>query len=428
MTPVFRRKACFACANAKRRCDKQLPECQRCLDRDIDCAYPQPKRRPRGRPGSDLDHRTLSAFDYTDFGPLSLETDAGLDLWPREVDFDLVDGLVEGTAVVAISQSSTSLPEETHWAEQYDHHPIVSRPWFLREETWFSHPRSLDVDCELTIEYEPYVDAVRCMLYQWVTDGHNSFIHQKLYESGLPSWLQDAFTTLAAYKNRSPAVKNTVLQIAQDKAAALIACDTHITTDVAGVAAQLSRVQALFVFLFIRLFDGAVHPRATAESQILTLRLWLTQLWKVASQLEAEDSTERQSTVNITKASFAYHYHTSSSAWRLWILTESVRRTLLIVETILNTYQTMTAGPQECTGVVMFSTRQGLWDASSPAGWAELCDKRDPLMVPASQPELSMEMHGAEEIDDFVKLFWKYIAGPERVQSWIDMSRKSIEV
>ncbi|KAI1458315.1 hypothetical protein F4805DRAFT_145321 [Annulohypoxylon moriforme] len=46
---VSRQKACIACADSKRKCDKQLPECQRCmaLDRDVDCLYPEPKRRRR---------------------------------------------------------------------------------------------------------------------------------------------------------------------------------------------------------------------------------------------------------------------------------------------------------------------------------------------------------------------------------------------
>ena len=34
------RKACLPCTRAKRRCDKRLPACQRCVKKDVSCQYP----------------------------------------------------------------------------------------------------------------------------------------------------------------------------------------------------------------------------------------------------------------------------------------------------------------------------------------------------------------------------------------------------
>ena len=47
MSTTVRQKACIACAESKRRCDRQLPTCQRCLDLDGDCTYPQRKKRQK---------------------------------------------------------------------------------------------------------------------------------------------------------------------------------------------------------------------------------------------------------------------------------------------------------------------------------------------------------------------------------------------
>src|SRR3954463_13333530 len=37
--PPSRRKSCLACAQSKRKCDKGLPKCQRCLAKKTDCEY-----------------------------------------------------------------------------------------------------------------------------------------------------------------------------------------------------------------------------------------------------------------------------------------------------------------------------------------------------------------------------------------------------
>lgn len=39
MMPPSRRKSCLACVQSKRKCDKGLPKCQRCLAKKTDCEY-----------------------------------------------------------------------------------------------------------------------------------------------------------------------------------------------------------------------------------------------------------------------------------------------------------------------------------------------------------------------------------------------------
>jgi hypothetical protein len=76
-------------------------------------------------------------------------------------------------------------------------------PSFLQDESWVLQHSNYDPGCITNVELEPFIRAVKEMLQTWVRTGYNSFIHQRLYEKGMPKCLQDAFTTLAAYANRT---------------------------------------------------------------------------------------------------------------------------------------------------------------------------------------------------------------------------------
>ena len=123
-----------------------------------------------------------------------------------------------------------------------------------------------------------------------------------------------------------------------------------------------------------------------------------------------------------TTNEFEKEYNTSSELWKLWILTESVRRTHVIIDTIANTYQTMTKGWAECTGAVMFTARHGLWEAESAVKWLELSCAKTPLLVPSLQPGTFISQYAADEVDDFVKMFWTFIVGTDKMKCWIDSS------
>jgi hypothetical protein len=329
------------------------------------------------------------------------------------LDFDVSELAPEVSATVV---DSAPISMETRTTISTDHTSLIvpdQRPWFLKDETWRLQQAEPCPDCPLYIEYEPYIDAVRNMLSSWVNDGHNAFIHPRLYDGDLPKCMEDAFTTLSAYINRTPAVKNKVLQILEQRAAAL-SCQVLLPEQgVASILAHLARFQAMFVYVFIGLFDGAVHARVVAERHIPLLRLWHRELLALLQGLAGFEAAS-----NAT-----LDYHASSAAWKLWVLTESARRTLLVVETNLNTYQMMTAGWLECPGCVMFTARQGLWQSGSAAQWEKICTEKSPLMIPSLRPEAMMEKHAADEIDDFVKLFWTYTAGPDRVAWWVDKSK-----
>lgn len=436
MVATTRQKACIPCAESKRRCDRQQPECQRCLDRDVDCAYPQPRKRRRllgsgggSNEGEDANANEASASpDLGDYDAMHSNID--FESWSNALGSQ--DGFIVPLSDTTMMPYMVSLPAAapTYAQPQQDdmHDSGIASddsseaecPWFLKTDTWALQQGSEEPECVSAAELEPFIQAVDEMLQFWVKNGHNTFIHKRLYDNGMPFHLQDAFTTFAAYTNRTPAVAETILQIAEQRAQVLAQQGIPATNNgPEGILAHLSRVQALFIFIFTRLFDNSVRMRSSAEKQLPTLKQWVLQMWQSAKRYKGPGTSAR-SPLKWTTSELDNEYTAVSETWKLWALIESVRRTHVIVDTVLNIYQIMTRGWAECTGAVNFTARRGLWGADSAMKWFQECCAKEPLLVPSLGPSQVMEGHGADEIDEFASLFWTFIVGTDRIQCWID--------
>lgn len=502
--PIIR-KCCIPCANSKRKCDKK-PECSRCIDRDIECTYPLPKRPRRRRISSfGNDHGVVeNGIPAVSSQPLptlmtgsglgnevnanstdiyfanrweSMETiSSGFDLSLPELEsFPYIPmGLPPTTTATLDSLPALPAQSTSSWNfEQLQDTAIVNpprpRPWFLQTDTWaLRHCSETVTQCSALLELEPFISGVEDMLRTWVQEGHNNFIHRQLYAQGMPPCLQDAFTTLATYESRTPAIKNTILQIAEDRAARLVsqqenpnnASDGSVGTG--GVAQeiriQLARVQALLVYESIRLFDGEIRVRASAEKQIPTMRRWVTTLREttkryggddlplnIDSNINIDDDDHDDNTItnnaHITQTQqqrnphethpHKQDYTTQTHLWHAWLLAESVRRTHLIVDAVCNIYQTLTQGWAECGGAVMFTARAGLWDARSASAWCRLVHDvrvrmrgRNPLLLAHSLDPGALvdEGYAVGEFDAFARVYWGFILGRERMEWWVERS------
>ncbi|KAK9364554.1 hypothetical protein V1509DRAFT_517341 [Lipomyces kononenkoae] len=280
MPAITRQKACMARADSKRRCDKQLPACQRCLDRDVDCVYLQPKRQRRD-PIPIACHTRSEDFPAPETHGDAEAFESSLDfvdwraLEAADLDLSLSDVIIP--YIQPLSVSAASVP--THEVAFESGNVSSTRcPRFLRDETWAMRHCNREVVCATGVELEPFIRAVEEMLQSWVKNGCNSFMHRRLYEKGMPTCLQDAFTTLATYTGRTPAVKETILQIVEERTSALASQSPPTAGGAQGILAHLGRVQALFVYEFIGLFDGSVRLRASAEKHIPTLRRWVIRM------------------------------------------------------------------------------------------------------------------------------------------------------
>ena len=417
MPAIPRPKACVSCAESKRKCDKQFPECQRCLDRDIDCAYPQPKRRRRDTiPHESQTGQLPTSQDYANLS--TLETN--LETWDwGDLDTFASDAI---TPYIPTQSAPVNDPSSRELALESGNNSGKSFPWFLQDETWVLQRGDQEPPLVTDAEMEPFISAVKEMLQTWVKSGWNGFIHRRLYDKGMPTCIQDAFTTVAAYTSQTPAMKETVLQIASDRSSALTSQNLPSVNGAENIRAHLARTQALFIYSFILLFDGSVRLRASAERHLPTLRRWVASMLEAVNQYQEKEGFSNWRPLQWTVDGFDRDFDTASELWKLWFLTESVRRTHIIVSTTANTYQTLSTGWAECTGAVMFTARGGLWQAESAMKWYLLSCKTPPLMVPSVQAGSLIAQYPAKEFDDFAKVFWPFIVGADRMQCWIDKS------
>lgn len=249
-------------------------------------------------------------------------------------------------------------------------------------------------------------------------------IHKALFaNTGMPPCLQDAYATWALYEHKNAHNEDVVMRHVEDKANALLAehcteanilVDTFVPISPLSTLQHLARVLALFVYQYIRLFDGHVRQRAQAEKQISVLKSWTAQLW---------DSINIDVTVQNT---FGGDYLTTQDKtqaviklWQSWILMENVRRVWMVASYTLGIYLVSRDGAADCQGTIDFTARQGLWDAASAPVWMRMLEKIDPLFIAPYEAPWLLETMTIEQIDAFALATMSLTLDSTMVDSWI---------
>ena len=412
MATTSGKKACRACAKAKRRCGKETPHCLRCRIRGIECTYPTPKpscfvlcrddtfsAEHDFLPSSTL-QRSISSSGFQTGGLDNLWLSPGLDL-P-----ELCSGFV-------------------------DNQPDSS--WFTSPETW-------KIDRFLQVEYNPssIVGLKRLManfhrwLIDWVEKGSNPFIHSQLYRTRFPRCIQDAYTALSCYLHRTASNERAIFHIIEDRAKHLLAENgipsaesLHQNISMSSVTLDslehIARVQALLVYQVLCLYDGDIRLRHIAESYIPVLNSWTEQMVGHASQAVCLGSSVISSAYEQTAVSFDLSRIAlnENACWHSWIVAESIRRTWLVASGIQGTYLTMKQSQAiPCQGGIMFTTHSGIWEAQSATAWEKLCSEVDVgLMQVADTDKLFTEV-APRDVDEFTVFVLQATFGEERMKRW----------
>lgn len=408
--PLSQRKACLACARAKRTCDKRMPSCQRCAEKCLDCRYPTTRRYLRAPPSVSVQQDRVS--------PVNALIPYGSH--PQSEAFRRRGHLPN----TARDRSMTDPP----WTDSPTATPTTYRLWFLELETWAIRDIGTTMcrfnpgPITVSLGHKSWTSSLGLWLRQWIEEGCNPFIHKQLYlETGLPHCLQDAWTTLTAYFAKTTLNEHIVMKIIQDRADELL--QTQVYHDDSPMAIpgletieHLARVQALFIYQYLRLYDGSIRQRALAETSIQTLLTWCAQLWQSATLDADRDMQLLHSPV--TSRLDPKDELTSLAHWKAWVLSESVRRTWLVCHSTLAAYFRERDGWNECTGEINFTASQGLWDATSSGAWAELASRREPLFVRSLHVDELLKTAMPTEVDSFSTAFMSLLMGREKLDSW----------
>ncbi|KAJ0139678.1 High-affinity methionine permease [Fusarium oxysporum f. sp. albedinis] len=413
---TLKKRACILCTRAKRKCDRQTPSCARCTAKGFMCRYPAPRIVPSydiiyGEHGT---FETVPATTALQGVQIFDEPCLNQDQSPSDPTNPIADTLIP----------------VSNWGSD----PLPSLPWYLTTSSWdlSSIPRS---EC-LTFEEESLKSFIRSLqnwMKQWTSHGHCAFIHRSLYSDHMPVVIQDAYTTLAAYQNKTPTNRNIILRICKERLSTLIECQSLDSVDstMRDTSMHLSRTQALIVYISICLFDGDINARARAEQGLDVLMPWGHQLIQSASSCSGFPATWNISDCGISvpgEPTPTTHLTPCldgnlDSFWRSWAHAESIRRTYLIVVLLVTIYSTLKTGWSGCPGGVTFTGDEGLWDASSAHAWKRVMKGVNEKAI-GFMPIFSHRMGDVlanrkpADVDDFTCTLLDATFGRERLEGW----------
>ncbi|KAL9077949.1 MAG: hypothetical protein Q9157_003131 [Trypethelium eluteriae] len=296
--------------------------------------------------------------------------------------------------------------------------------WFISPDTWLiDHvPEGKEIRPRSPADLKYAVTTVHGWLGQWVDGYSNPFIHHELYRHRSPKCIQDAYMALSCYLHRNPSNEQAIFQIIQDRARQLVEQNTLPAGSPSRVdptnldpLIHLARAQALLVYQLIGLYDGNIRLRCIAESHIPVLNSWMRQAVDQASQ---SDSLGSYLVSSSCAERAANRLSWETFVWYSWILAESLRRTWLVVSAIQAAYLTSQDGVAYCLGGMMFTSREGFWEAPSALVWQRRCSEVYGGLVRLTETDKLFAMVAPEDLNDFAKLALGITFGMEQMERW----------
>lgn len=245
-------------------------------------------------------------------------------------------------------------------------------------------------------------------------------MHPHLYKRRLPRCIQDASTAVSSYNSRTPATRDMVLRIIEDRADELVTSPSEEAER--DTFDHLARVQVLIAYSVIRHFDGDIRQRHLAEQHLPILDLWTSHMFESAARaahngtLLLSNAIEHPSLCQNTRVSSQEGQETL--LWHAWILSESVRRTWLIAHFIRTIYLTLQRGSAECPGGVMVTTRRGVWGAGSAFAWTRMCAEQSVGFMHRNETIRMMVEGRPGDVDEFSLAMMEVDFGAERMERW----------
>ena len=277
----------------------------------------------------------------------------------------------------------------------------------------------------------PAVDLKHAMakvhrwLAQWVDGDSNPFIHHQLYRHRFPQCIQDAYMALSCYLHRKATNEQAIFQIIQDRAQQLVEQNTLSIDSPSGTPSldsasldplvYLARAQALLIYQIICLYDGNIRLRCIGESHIPVLNSWMRQAVDHASQSDSLGNFLISSSCVEAAASGVPW---ERLVWHSWIFAESLRRTWIVMSAVHAVYLASQDGLAHCLGGMMFTSRQGFWEAPSALAWQKRCSEVHGGLIRLTEIDKLFTMVAPEDLDDFARLTLEVTFGMEQMERW----------
>jgi hypothetical protein len=175
----------------------------------------------------------------------------------------------------------------------------------------------------------------------------------------------------------------------------------------------LAHTQSLILYQTIRLFDGDIHARASAERIIPEVEeSAMCLLAHVRFDLEPP-----------TKELPLYPLAPTKDFWNDWILQESARRTVLFCFFFLQAYR-LVSGQRglECDGRLglchSWTLSAYLWTASTPVQFGKAWKEKRHFVVTDAQFGEVLSAAQADDVDRFGRMWISSLLGMEEAEGW----------
>lgn len=385
--------SCFSCVEAKRRCDKGLPSCSRCIDKEVNCQYPPPKRQRRQQ-----FHGNEASFS--------------------ENGVELVNSC-NGPREELSERPALPLPTQ----------PRGDLRWFLHPSAWnvayhYEPPASLPSGPAMS----NFIRGIQAWLFRFLRDGHNPFIHRLLYQAKtMPQCMQDAYAAIAISQHVTPENEHMVDKMLSSLMSSLVSsqpADGSLSFTMMSSKDHLARAQALLIHLLLALFSPSIPRRAEAEKLIETLFRWNNQLWQSSIQNTTKTPLFQTTPPLAERNEFCANLH------ELFAICESIRRTWILGNLATGVFHSLKGDwTAACAGDIYITTRAALWEVPSLARWEAIVSEKDPLFIYSldGQSFLTRGVH-ASEVDEFARHIFTIMWGMDEVENWVERTGDGISL
>lgn len=438
--PPPRRKTCTACIKAKRRCDHGQPACLRCSRRNIACDYSAPptlsisKARNRELVAQSAKPRRQNNQSSVAPSPAPLlDDDAGssTSLIPWSHNPDLVHLEMEDLEDIDFDLAFDELITTDAFLEE----PLIApsltpKPDDMLVPSYDSAPGSLESVIANRLQYA--LDEIKKVPTTAVMENQAPWSHPYLYRAHMPRDMQgeylmsrspkatvheknltvfspDAQACCALYIAKNKINSSFVLRTIQARAHELLA--SPIPKNRLDI---LARLHAILLYQIIRLFDGDISMRASAQHTLSSLEHTILALLPFVKWEPEQPATgPAQDYVGCPTKDF----------WQEWIFQESARRTIFFTCFFLVAYSvligTLTNGCEEryvfCQSWTMSAH---LWKAPTVVDFAVAWKEKQHLVITKQGFEEALRDAAADDIDAFGRILLVGALGIEDARLW----------
>ncbi|KAI5923328.1 hypothetical protein F4810DRAFT_669811 [Camillea tinctor] len=423
-----RQKSCNACVRGKRRCDKNMPSCGRCVKKRHLCIYAcQTDIQPFDDPDAAVTLDSFTGptstpsgdnlmFDTTSF---SASLEANLGVSPNiTFQFDSsLNALMSNVPHAGLNDNTSSWHfSQLHLLNpQPQMSPVIVPAEKALTLTDYSKMSQM---CE---DYEPWqladpstkiaftMGIIKKFHVVFAQNNCTAYLHRYLYKDKMPRSILQAFSMCLLYTNQTEANRGTLLRILHTNVVDLkeMASGTNLTP-----LEKLARVHALIFYQTIRMFDGDITLGQEADDDMALLESWNIELCKMRDNL---DELVKMDQDDMRKK--------PPESWERWIFAESLRKTCVIGFSLRTFWDLLKRRSRydevgNWAYVHRWILSSHLWNASSSFDFFRAWKEKPMWIISAFKFEDFVKNGVGDDIDDFSLYYLTIYFGVDEIKTF----------